>query len=194
MVDCLRELSPVEAQRIAATLAEARAVRDVALDGQLRRAGLLLQAISRYCGTEGRTGSGAVHRAAVRLRELINEFAFENVPLESIYGRLEVSSAHAETLFRSAFGLAPTKYRAQLRLRRARELLISTQMNVSEVAGAVGFADPLYFSRVFKRNLGATPSSLIRDFSHRRCEPARLHSGRREPEGTPRRAAPGGRL
>jgi transcriptional regulator GlxA family with amidase domain len=62
-------------------------------------------------------------------------------------------------------------YRRHLRLRRARELLVTSQKNVSEVACATGFSDPLYFSRVFRRAFGVTPSSLIRSFSSRRAPP-----------------------
>ncbi len=51
---------------------------------------------------------------------------------------------------------------------RARELLISSQLNVSEVAFEVGYSDPLYFSRIFRKHFNVTPSSLIGDFMNAR--------------------------
>ena len=46
---------------------------------------------------------------------------------------------------------------AQLRLRQAARLLAYTSRNVSEIAADVGFESAFYFSRVFKRNFGASP-------------------------------------
>jgi len=45
---------------------------------------------------------------------------------------------------------------------------VSSKLNVGQVARAVGFAGPLYFSRLFRRAFGLAPSDLIRDFSGRR--------------------------
>jgi AraC-like DNA-binding protein len=167
-VPCLKELLPGDARRLAGTLAELGAVRRGGTLGRLRRTALLLHAICEYCEAGTRSGSGGVHREASRLRALIDEMAFENVPLARVYDRLEMSAAHVETLFAAAYGVTPVAYRRALRLRRARELLVSSQMNVSETAYAVGFTDPLYFSRVFRRAYGVTPSSLVRNYSARR--------------------------
>ncbi|MCO6488827.1 MAG: helix-turn-helix domain-containing protein, partial [Phaeodactylibacter sp.] len=51
-------------------------------------------------------------------------------------------------------------YLRSLRLARAKELLLTTNMNVSEVAYEVGFKDPKYFSRVFSKAYGTPPSEL----------------------------------
>jgi AraC-like DNA-binding protein len=165
---CLKELTPGDARALAGTLAELAGVRRGGTLGRLRRSALLFRAICEYCEARPRRGAGGVHREASRLRGLVDEMAFENISLARIYERLEVSAAHAETLFVAAYGLAPVAYRRGLRLHRARELLISSQMNVSEAAYAVGFADPMYFSRVFKTRFGVTPSSLISNYSTRR--------------------------
>ncbi|MHC4916284.1 MAG: helix-turn-helix transcriptional regulator [Planctomycetota bacterium] len=165
---CLKELRFGDAGRLAGTLSELGAVRRGGALGRLRRTALLLRAICEYCEARPRRGAGGVHRVASRLRALVDEMAFENIPLARIYERLDASAAHAETLFAAAYGLTPVAYRRGLRLRRARELLVSSQKNVSETAYAVGFTDPLYFSRVFRTRFGVTPSSLISNYSARR--------------------------
>lgn len=167
-VPCLKELSDDDARRLAATISELGAVRGGGPLARLRKTALLFRAVCEYCEAPARGGPAGVHRAAAQLREIIDELALENIPMARIYDRLDVSPAHLATLFAGAFGLAPVTYRRQLRLRRARELLVSSQMNVSEAAYAVGFTDPLYFSRVFRRAYNATPSELIRNFSSRR--------------------------
>ena len=47
-----------------------------------------------------------------------------------------------------------------LRMRKARELLYNTSMRSSEIAYAVGYNDPHYFSYLFKKNTGVTPSEF----------------------------------
>jgi AraC-like DNA-binding protein len=162
---CVRRLSANEADRLVGTINEMAAIRSAGLVARMRRIALLLRALADYCegGADAEPAPG-LHRGAAVLGELIEEHAFENIPLASLYDRLDLSAGHAEVLFKKAFGLSPVSYRTRLRLRRARELLVSSQLNVSQAARTVGFTDPLYFSRVFRRTFGVTPSSLIRDF------------------------------
>ena len=47
----------------------------------------------------------------------------------------------------------------KLRLHKAKALLQSTELNVSEIAYGLGFTDPHYFSRAFKKEFGAPPSA-----------------------------------
>jgi len=170
-VPCLKELSQADACRLAGCVADIGAVREGALTGKMLQVALLLRAVAEYCRMSGRGGQDGVHRGAARLRQLLDELAFENLSMEQIYDQVDMSAAHVETLFSAAYGVTPVAYRRHLRLRRARELLVTSQKNVSEVAHAAGFSDPLYFSRVFRRTFGVTPSSLIRNFSSRRAAP-----------------------
>jgi AraC-like DNA-binding protein len=54
-------------------------------------------------------------------------------------------------------GLSISRYLRALRLRKAQELLADPSLNVAEVAYAVGFEDPKYFSRVFSEEFGVSP-------------------------------------
>ena len=49
-----------------------------------------------------------------------------------------------------------------IRLKKSRELLSSMEYNVSEVAYAVGYNDPKYFSRIFKKQFGQAPSDFLK--------------------------------
>lgn len=51
-------------------------------------------------------------------------------------------------------------YCRSIRLQIARELLLSTNLNISEIAYRTGFNDPSYFARTFHVEFGATPSSI----------------------------------
>jgi len=170
-VPFLKQVYSSDAENIISMLQEIANIRDIGLTGQMQRISLLFRAIAMYCEAETRAETGGgIHREALRLRRMIEALAFKNMSLENIYCDLELSAAHAETLFKAAFGITPVAYRLQLRLKRSRELLVSSQMNVSQTALAVGFTDPLYFSRVFRTAFGEAPSALIRGFSNRRVK------------------------
>lgn len=55
---------------------------------------------------------------------------------------------------------SPTQYLQELRINRSRSLLTHTELSVQEVADAVGFEDPLYFSRVFRNYMGISPGQF----------------------------------
>ena len=55
-------------------------------------------------------------------------------------------------------GVSPIDFLRQLRMQRAKELIKRSSMNVSQVAYAVGFTDPKYFTKCFKKETGMTPS------------------------------------
>jgi transcriptional regulator GlxA family with amidase domain len=57
-------------------------------------------------------------------------------------------------------GLSLSRYLRAMRLRKAQELLTDSGLNVSEVAYAVGFEDPKYFSRVFSEAFGVSPAAF----------------------------------
>ncbi len=164
-VPCIRAISASRALRLHDLLGRIGAISVMDQPSLLRRAALLLEAVATYCEAERGTGPGGVHREAQRLRELIERQACRDQPMARLYREVGVSPARAAALFVRAFGLSPVAYRTQLRLTRARELLVSTRRNVSEAAWESGFSDPLYFSRAFHRHFGMAPSSLIRRFA-----------------------------
>ncbi len=59
--------------------------------------------------------------------------------------------------FRSNFGLSPLAYLTTIRMKSASELLLSTKQPISDIAYKVGYKNPLYFSRLFKKYSGSSP-------------------------------------
>ncbi|GAA4463205.1 hybrid sensor histidine kinase/response regulator transcription factor [Nibrella saemangeumensis] len=96
-----------------------------------------------------------------RLRTTV-EAQLENVEL-SIDDICQVVGMSRATLHRkltALTGLSISRYLRILRLRKAQELLSSPELNIAEVAYAVGFGDPRYFSRVFSEEFGVSPGSF----------------------------------
>jgi AraC-like DNA-binding protein len=69
-----------------------------------------------------------------------------------------MSLPHYFVIFKRCTGSTPIDYFIRLRMERARELLATTSCSVKEIAGVLGYDDPLYFSRVFKAVNETTPT------------------------------------
>ncbi|MBK4348648.1 helix-turn-helix domain-containing protein [Lacisediminihabitans changchengi] len=71
-----------------------------------------------------------------------------------------LSASHFSTLFRASAGASIKEYLKRLRSARARELLLTTDLPVTQIAAAVGYDDALYFSRQFRAVNGISPSGF----------------------------------
>ncbi|MEL7534180.1 MAG: helix-turn-helix transcriptional regulator, partial [Bacteroidota bacterium] len=72
----------------------------------------------------------------------------------------------ATQLFRKMKALTghpPMSFVRKIRLHKAKELLFSTELSVSEIAYDLGFSDPHYFSRAFKKEFGQSPSQVRKE-------------------------------
>ena len=68
-----------------------------------------------------------------------------------------LSIPHYSTLFQRKTGFAPINYFLRLKIQRACLLLDTTALSIQEIAAAVGFEDPFYFSRLFKKIMERSP-------------------------------------
>ncbi|SDS58604.1 AraC family transcriptional regulator [Microlunatus soli] len=75
-----------------------------------------------------------------------------------------VSTSHFSALFRRSTGSGVTDYVKSLRMARARELLVTSDRNVAEIAHTVGYADAFYFSRQFSAMHSVSPTAYRRSF------------------------------
>lgn len=72
------------------------------------------------------------------------------------------SSFYLSKLIKENLDVTYVNYLTQVRIEKAKALLEEEQFNISEVANAVGYAEPKYFSNVFKKFVGMTPSAYRR--------------------------------
>jgi two-component system response regulator YesN len=77
--------------------------------------------------------------------------------LEEIAAALSVSKNHYSTLFKRETGTSLWAYLTEIRMSKARELLRDTDMRSHEIAYAVGYDNPSYFSKLFKKLNNQTP-------------------------------------
>lgn len=82
--------------------------------------------------------------------------------MEAIYQEMGMSRSSLHRKMIALTGMSVTRYDRSLRLTQARELLNTTPMSISEVAYAVGFDDPKYFSRLFSEEFEHSPTEFRR--------------------------------
>ncbi|MGC9523316.1 MAG: substrate-binding domain-containing protein [Anaerolineae bacterium] len=97
-----------------------------------------------------------------RAMAYIHEHYMEPITRKEIAAHVNVSARHLDRCFSDETGITPIDYLNRFRLRQARRLLRSNTLNISEIAAAVGFSDSSYFSRVFSREVGMSPSDFRR--------------------------------
>lgn len=71
-----------------------------------------------------------------------------------------LSIGHFRRIFSECLGMTPVEYRNKLRIRKAVDILKTGMFSVSEVAEMVGISDMKYFSKLFKRYAGVSPSVI----------------------------------
>lgn len=67
--------------------------------------------------------------------------------------------------FKNSMKVTPMQYILQLRIQAAKTYLENTDKNITEIANAVGYDNPLYFSRLFKKNTGLSPKEYRKKIS-----------------------------
>lgn len=108
-----------------------------------------------------------------RALQLLHERCAEEWTLEGLAREVSLSRTALAVKFREALGDTPMGYLRRLRMQRATQRLIDTDLPLERIASEVGYQDAFGFSRVFKKTLGVSP----RDY--RRRESAEAQSNLR---------------
>lgn len=85
------------------------------------------------------------------------------LPTVSAYAaRLGVTPGHLTDVVKAATGRTPSQLLREAKAKEAKRLLAGTDLTVRQVARRVGFADPAYFCRFFRRETGVSPGEFRR--------------------------------
>lgn len=88
----------------------------------------------------------------------------EKISLERLAGSIYMSPFYLSRVFKAETGDTPIKHLTKIRLEKAREILLSGNVaGIQEVAAAVGYDDSYYFSKLYKKYYGETPTQTRRE-------------------------------
>lgn len=94
-----------------------------------------------------------------RLMDYLEEHISEaDLRVEDMAAAVNLGRTVFFTKLKSIVGMSPTDFLRSLRVKRASEMLAKSKLTVAEISIAVGFSDQRYFSRVFKKEMGVTPT------------------------------------
>lgn len=87
----------------------------------------------------------------------------EDISLEDLAEQVNISPQYFSKLLKKTTGFNFIDWLSMLRVKKAKELLTGTSLTVKEVCFLVGYKDPNYFSRIFKKRTGITPSEFVKN-------------------------------
>jgi len=90
----------------------------------------------------------------------INENITKQISLSDLADHFSISKSYVHLLFRNTFKTTVTEYIRGVKLEYAAQLLRTSNMNISEIADFLGYTEPSYFSRVFRKRYGQPPSKF----------------------------------
>ncbi len=102
---------------------------------------------------------GYSHKALVEVSALMEANIEEPLTLDELARLAGLSQRHLQRMFRHTLGMTPMHYYLNLRLRRARSLLLQTEMSVMSVTVACGFQSSCHFSKAYRTLFGYSPSA-----------------------------------
>jgi AraC-like DNA-binding protein len=100
-----------------------------------------------------------------RAHDHVDRHYTEAVDLETLAAVAGMSKYHFQRLFTATYGLSPAAHLSQRRVERAQDLLRATNLTVTEVCHAVGFASLGSFSSRFRELVGETPSEFQKRYA-----------------------------
>jgi AraC-like DNA-binding protein len=99
-----------------------------------------------------------------RLQAFVEEHLSQSIHIADLSGAVGLSVPHFSRAFGLSFGEPPHLYVIQRRLDRARHLMLTSDMALSELAVACGFNDQAHFCRLFRQHTGRTPAAWRREW------------------------------
>ena len=92
------------------------------------------------------------------MKFLEKKISDENLRIEDMAEAVNMGRTVFYGKIRSIVGMSPSDFLRKLRMQRAEDLIARSRMNFSQIAFSVGFSDPKYFTKCFKKETGMTPS------------------------------------
>ena len=103
-------------------------------------------------------------RTITGITRYLQEHLAEDVSLSVLAEQFHLNAQYISQLFKSEIGVNFLAYLTNIRMEKAKKLMLSTSLSIAEVAEQSGYGDYRVFTKVFKKSEGITPSQYRRDF------------------------------
>ncbi len=123
---------------------------------------LLLVAVARLAGPLSADVRARRDPFLARVLDVIEARFHEGISLSDVARAVNLTPGHLTTVVREQTGRTVLEWITERRMAEARRLLVHSGMSVGQVAQRVGYDDPAYFTRAFRRTHGTTPSGWRR--------------------------------
>lgn len=104
------------------------------------------------------------HTLFERVTNYIHQNYYQSLTIASLAEQNNVNRNRLSYVFRTHAGMGPAEYLLKYRINIAQEMLFTSDAPVQQIAQTVGMADPFYFSRVFKKQCGISPTEYREKF------------------------------
>ncbi|RKN86918.1 AraC family transcriptional regulator [Paenibacillus ginsengarvi] len=134
----------------------------------LRSGGLLRMLLAEYGRNRGAQSEGThgkqspIEQQVERTIRWLTVQYSQPLSIEEISRSLGYNRTHLSKMFKMYTGMTPVHFLLKIRMERAK-LLLREPLTVEQVAASVGFSDPLYFSKQFKKWFGRSPTEYRQD-------------------------------
>jgi AraC-like DNA-binding protein len=108
--------------------------------------------------------SNRTHKKVLDIVNYVNQHYMEPLKLCEISRQFDISSSYLCRTFKESTGFSFIEYINNTRIKEARDLLVDSSFNVTEIAGMVGFDNTSHFGRTFKLMMGISPLSFRKQF------------------------------
>jgi AraC-like DNA-binding protein len=108
--------------------------------------------------------SNRTHKKVLDIVNYVNQHYMEPLKLCEISRQFDISSSYLCRTFKESTGFSFIEYINNIRIKEARDLLIGSSFNVTEIAGMVGFDNTSHFGRTFKLMMGISPLCFRKQF------------------------------
>ena len=116
-----------------------------------------IERISGRLDAQNDTNNGQIIE---KVKAYITENISKELSLTSVSDRVYISSQYLCKIFKEETNMNFIDYVTQIRMEKAKELLLETNMNIESVAESVGYKPPHYFAKKFKERYGMTPKNF----------------------------------
>jgi two-component system, response regulator YesN len=115
--------------------------------------------IEQYCDLVISNSLSQYTTMTRRVIGYIHSFYNKQINKEELAAKLSTHPSHLSRKFKEETKFTLTAYQQMLRINQAKHLLKTENLSVEEIAWTIGYEDPSYFARVFKKETGRTPSA-----------------------------------